>query len=185
MARTPHPRRFCKRCKSGPLAQLVEHWTFNPLVAGSIPARPTNSDKDLHSVPPVLSLLWDPFCYRKCRACHRVIASANPPFDGLKLRRPSSINTGERTASRIRDEMVQTSLCVLAATSPVTRSALLNTEARNEFGHETLDADPAAEPRPSGQRPSGFARPFTRLFALVARHASSCMTMHILIYSAA
>ena len=26
----------------GPLAQLVEHWTFNPLVAGSTPARPTN-----------------------------------------------------------------------------------------------------------------------------------------------
>lgn len=25
----------------GPLAQLVEHWTFNPLVAGSSPAGPT------------------------------------------------------------------------------------------------------------------------------------------------
>src|SRR5882672_10478156 len=27
--------------RPGPLAQLVEHWTFNPLVAGSNPARPT------------------------------------------------------------------------------------------------------------------------------------------------
>ena len=26
----------------GPLAQLVEHLTFNQVVAGSIPARPTN-----------------------------------------------------------------------------------------------------------------------------------------------
>jgi hypothetical protein len=28
---------------SGPLAQLVEQWTLNPLVVGSIPTRPTNS----------------------------------------------------------------------------------------------------------------------------------------------
>jgi 2'-5' RNA ligase len=28
---------------SGPLAQLVEQWTFNPLVVGSSPTRPTNS----------------------------------------------------------------------------------------------------------------------------------------------
>ena len=27
----------------GPLAQSVEQWTFNPLVAGSSPARPTNA----------------------------------------------------------------------------------------------------------------------------------------------
>jgi hypothetical protein len=26
----------------GPLAQLVEQWTFNPLVVGSNPTRPTN-----------------------------------------------------------------------------------------------------------------------------------------------
>ena len=29
--------------KHGPLAQLVEHWTFNPLVDGSSPSRPTIS----------------------------------------------------------------------------------------------------------------------------------------------
>ena len=29
---------------SGPLAQLVEHLTFNQVVAGSIPARPTIYD---------------------------------------------------------------------------------------------------------------------------------------------
>ena len=32
------------RGNNGPLAQLVEHWTFNPLVAGSSPARPTTPD---------------------------------------------------------------------------------------------------------------------------------------------
>ena len=25
---------------NGPLAQSVEHWTFNPMVVGSIPTRP-------------------------------------------------------------------------------------------------------------------------------------------------
>lgn len=30
--------------RSGPLAQMVEHRTFNPLVAGSIPAGPTTSE---------------------------------------------------------------------------------------------------------------------------------------------
>ncbi len=29
----------------GPLAQLVEHLTFNQVVAGSIPARPTNNQQ--------------------------------------------------------------------------------------------------------------------------------------------
>jgi hypothetical protein len=33
--------------KHGPLAQLVEHWTFNPLVDGSSPSRPTTSNKTL------------------------------------------------------------------------------------------------------------------------------------------
>jgi hypothetical protein len=30
----------------GPLAQLVEHLTFNQVVAGSIPARPTSKNKE-------------------------------------------------------------------------------------------------------------------------------------------
>ena len=29
--------------KYGSVAQSVEHWTFNPLVVGSIPTRPTNN----------------------------------------------------------------------------------------------------------------------------------------------
>ncbi len=37
--RQPGRDRVLKQC--GPLAQLVEHWTFNPLVIGSIPIRPT------------------------------------------------------------------------------------------------------------------------------------------------
>ncbi len=32
---------FPSDCTHGPLAQLVEHLTFNQVVAGSIPARPT------------------------------------------------------------------------------------------------------------------------------------------------
>ena|GEM_PF-5976152 len=31
----------------GPLAQLVEQWTLNPLVVGSNPTRPTNKNKGL------------------------------------------------------------------------------------------------------------------------------------------
>ena len=34
---------FCAKEKGGPLAQLVEHRTFNPGVAGSRPARPTTT----------------------------------------------------------------------------------------------------------------------------------------------
>src|SRR5690348_8991250 len=33
--------RYHAAASGGPLAQLVEHRTFNPLVAGSTPARPT------------------------------------------------------------------------------------------------------------------------------------------------
>jgi hypothetical protein len=36
-----------KKCNVGSLAQLVEQRTFNPLVAGSNPARPTKRFKDL------------------------------------------------------------------------------------------------------------------------------------------
>src|SRR5262245_19325394 len=42
----PHAATACAQ-DIGPLAQLVEHWTFNPLVAGSTPARPTNSNNNL------------------------------------------------------------------------------------------------------------------------------------------
>jgi hypothetical protein len=35
----------------GPLAQLVEQWTFNPLVAGSNPARPT---KHFSNIPYII-----------------------------------------------------------------------------------------------------------------------------------
>ena len=35
------PGRYESFKQCGPLAQLVEHWTFNPLVIGSIPIRPT------------------------------------------------------------------------------------------------------------------------------------------------
>ena len=36
----------------GPIAQLAEQWTFNPWVAGSSPAGPTNKTPDQH---PILS----------------------------------------------------------------------------------------------------------------------------------
>lgn len=39
--------------RSGPLAQVVEHRTFNPLVAGSIPAGPTKTTESLTEKP------WD------------------------------------------------------------------------------------------------------------------------------
>ena len=40
----------------GTLAQLVEQRTFNPLVAGSNPARPTKKFKDLAEKPSPFSL---------------------------------------------------------------------------------------------------------------------------------
>jgi hypothetical protein len=51
-------RRFPIKCRaprvtnSGPLAQLVEHRTFNPMVVGSNPTRPTIFSK----IPAFLSL---------------------------------------------------------------------------------------------------------------------------------
>jgi hypothetical protein len=33
-------------CGGGPLAQLAEQWTFNPLVEGSSPSRPTSRDRE-------------------------------------------------------------------------------------------------------------------------------------------
>jgi hypothetical protein len=46
---------------SGALAQLVEQRTFNPLVGGSNPPRPTNQVKDLASLPPSEVLDLRPF----------------------------------------------------------------------------------------------------------------------------
>ena len=40
----------------GPLAQLVEHLTFNQVVAGSIPARPTNKIKSFKRIIEVLAI---------------------------------------------------------------------------------------------------------------------------------
>ena len=37
---------FPSDCSHGPLAQLAEHLTFNQVVAGSIPARPTRKSRD-------------------------------------------------------------------------------------------------------------------------------------------
>ncbi len=40
---------LCAKEQQGPLAQLVEQWTFNPLVAGSRPARPTRDNQRYQS----------------------------------------------------------------------------------------------------------------------------------------
>ena len=47
MTRPRNAAEYCRQSTSGPLAQLVEHWTFNPLVAGSIPARPTKFQRSI------------------------------------------------------------------------------------------------------------------------------------------
>ena len=46
------------RQSNGPLAQLVEQWTLNPLVLGSNPRRPTKQDKGLRETVTPFSLPW-------------------------------------------------------------------------------------------------------------------------------
>src|SRR6266849_5233151 len=53
--------------RAGPVAQLVEQGTFNPKVAGSIPARPISEDPARRSLP-FSSLRTDTLgCQRKCQ----------------------------------------------------------------------------------------------------------------------
>ena len=46
-----HPTFERPRASIGPLAQLVEQWTLNPLVVSSIPTRPTTRTSRRRSAP--------------------------------------------------------------------------------------------------------------------------------------
>ena len=47
----------------GSVAQLVEHWTFNPLVEGSNPSRPTNAQRQASAGKPSLLTFPNEGCY--------------------------------------------------------------------------------------------------------------------------